>query len=69
MGHPCLAVVVVHVPICTTLYIDARSTGKTRTVTRAEMVAIYTALDKFDTHEWVGIFTPSLAYNPSGTTT
>jgi ribonuclease HI len=28
---------------------------------RAELVAIYTALDKFATHEWVGIFTDSLS--------
>jgi len=28
---------------------------------RAELVAIYTALDKFSTHEWVGIFTDSLS--------
>ena len=28
---------------------------------RAELVAIYTALDKFAAHEWVGIFTDSLS--------
>jgi hypothetical protein len=28
---------------------------------RAELVAIYTALDKFATHEWVGIFKDSLS--------
>ena len=27
---------------------------------RVELVAIYTALDKFTTHKWVGIFTDSL---------
>ena len=28
---------------------------------RGEFVAIYTALDKFATHEWVGVFTDSLS--------
>jgi len=28
---------------------------------RVELVAIYTALDNFATHEWVGIFTYSLS--------
>jgi hypothetical protein len=28
---------------------------------RAELVAMYTALDKFATHEWVGIFADSLS--------
>jgi hypothetical protein len=28
---------------------------------RAELVAIYTALDKLATHEWVGIFTDFLS--------
>ncbi len=37
---------------------------------RAELVAIYTTLDKFATHEWVGIFRDSLSSNmPSGTDT
>jgi hypothetical protein len=33
----------------------------TRTIMRAELVAKYTALYKFTTHEWVGIFTDSLS--------
>ena len=51
----------VHVPTYTTIYIDARVTDKTRTFMRAEQVAIYTVLDKFAAHDWVGIFTDSLS--------
>ena len=48
------------VPTCTTIYIDARGPEETRTIMRGELVAMYTALDKFATQEWVGIFTDSL---------
>ena len=41
----------VHVPTFTTIYIDAGDTDETRTIMRAELVAIYTALDKFAAHE------------------
>ncbi len=51
----------VHVPTCTTIYIDAGGTEEIRTIMRAELVAIYSALDKFATHEWLGIFTDSLS--------
>ena len=51
----------VHVPTCTTICIDAGGTYEIRTIMRAELVGIYTALDKFVTHEWVGIFTDSLS--------
>ena len=60
-GQPRLGVAVVHVPTCTTIYIDAGGTHETRTIMRVEQVAIYTALDKFATREWVGIFTDSLS--------
>ena len=60
-GQPCLGAAVVHVPTCTTIYIDAWGTDETRTITRAELVAIYTALNKFAAHEWVGIFTDSFS--------
>jgi hypothetical protein len=50
-GQPRLGDAMVHVPTCTTIYIDARGTDKTRTIMRAELVAIYTALDKFATHD------------------
>ena len=45
----------VHVPTFTSLYIDAGGAEETRTIMRAELVAIYTALDNFSTHESVGI--------------
>jgi len=59
-GQPRLGAALVHVPTCTTVYIDARGTKETRTIMRAKLMAIYTALDKISTHEWVGIFTDSL---------
>jgi hypothetical protein len=52
---------VVHVPICRFIYIDALGTNETRTIMRAELVAIYISLDNFVTREWVGIFTDSLS--------
>jgi len=52
---------VVHFPTCTTIYIDASGTNETRTIMRAELVAIYKAIDKFAPHEWIGIFTESLS--------
>jgi len=60
-GQPRLGALVVHVPTCTTIYIDAGGTNETRTFMVADLVAIYSALDKFATHEWVGIFTDSLS--------
>jgi len=60
-GQPRLRAAAVHVLTCTTIYIDAGGTYETRTIMRAELVAIYTSLYKFATHEWVGIFTDSLS--------
>jgi ribonuclease HI len=61
-GQPRLGVAMVHVPTCTTIFIHAGGTDETRTtIMRAELVAIYTALDKLAAHEWVGIFTDSLS--------
>ena len=60
-GQPRLGAAVVHVPTCTNLYIDAKGGEETHTIMQVELVAIYTALDKFATHEWVGIFTDSLS--------
>jgi len=60
-GQPRLGAAVIHVPTCTTIYIDAGGTEETRTIMRAKLEAIYTALDNFATHEWVGIFTDSLS--------
>ncbi len=55
----------VHDSTCITICIDAGGTDKTHTIMQAEQVAIYTALDKFVTHEWVGIFTDSLSSLPA----
>ncbi len=49
-----------HIPTCTTIYIDAAGTKETNTIMRAELVAIYTALATFVSHEWIGVFTDSL---------
>ena len=51
----------VHIPTNTTIYIDDAGTEETRTITRAELVAIHTALSTFSTHIWIGIFTYSLS--------
>jgi hypothetical protein len=59
-GQPRLGVAVVHDLTCTSIYIDVGGTYETRTGQRAELMAIYTALNKYATHEWVGIFTDSL---------
>jgi len=58
--HPRLGAAVVHIPTSTTIYIDAAGTKETRTIMRAELVAIHTALTTFVTHDWIGIFTDSL---------
>jgi hypothetical protein len=51
----------VHVPTCTTIYIDAGGSNETRTIMLAERVAIHTDLNTFDAHEWIVIFTDSLS--------
>ncbi len=51
---------VVHIPTSTTIYIDDAGTEETRTIMRAELIAIHTALSTFSTHDWIGIFTDSL---------
>ncbi len=50
-----------HISTNTTIYIDAAGTEEARTIMRAELVAIRTALTTFSTHEWVGIFTDFLS--------
>ncbi len=60
-GYPRLRAAVVHIPISTTIFIDAFGTEETRTIMRAELVAIHTALITFEDHEWIGIFTDSLS--------
>ena len=56
-GNPRLGAAVVRVPTRTILYIDAGGTYETRTIMRAEHVAIHPALDTFAAHEWIDIFT------------
>ena len=50
-GHPRLGASVVHIPTATTIYIDAAGSEETRTIMRAELVAIHTALTTFASHE------------------
>ncbi len=49
----------VYIPSRTTIYIDAAGTKATRTIMRAELVAIHTALTTSAEHEWIGIYTDS----------
>ena len=51
----------VHIPTATIIYIDAAGTEETRTIVRAELVAIHTALATFAALEWIGVFTYSLS--------
>jgi len=60
-GHPRLGAAVVHIPTRTTMYIDATGCEETRTIMRAELVAIHTALSKFEDHPWIGVFADSLS--------
>ena len=59
--QPRLGAAVVHIPTHTTIYIDATGCEETRTIMRAELVAIHTALTRFESHSWLGIFTDSLS--------
>ena len=59
-----------HVPTCTTIYIDAKGTNETRTITRVELVAIYTALTNSPhTNGWGSLRTPPPTYMPYGIAT
>ncbi len=49
-GHPRLGAVVVHISSRTTIYIDAAGCDETRTIMRAELVTIHTALTIFEDH-------------------
>jgi hypothetical protein len=50
-----------HIPIRTNIYIDVAGCEETRTIMRAELVDIHTALSRFEDHSWLGIFTDSLS--------
>ena len=54
-----------HIPTCTTIYIDAAESEETHTIMRAELVAIYTALTRFEDRSWIGVFTDSLSNLPA----
>jgi ribonuclease HI len=60
-GYPMLGAAVVHIPTSTTICIDAVGMEETRTIMRAELIAIHTSLTTFENHEWIGIFTDSLS--------
>ena len=49
--HPRLGAAVVHIPTSTKIYIDVAGTEETRTIMRAEMVAIHTALTTLSNHD------------------
>jgi hypothetical protein len=50
-GHPHLGAAVVHISTAIIIHIDAAGSEETRTIMRAELVAIYTALSTFTSHE------------------
>ena len=52
---------VVHIPTRTTFYIDATECEETRTIMCAELVAIHSALTRFEDHSSLGVFTYSLS--------
>jgi hypothetical protein len=60
-GQPRLGAAMVHIPTNTTIFIDAAGCEETHTIMRAEIVAIHTALARFEDHPWLGIFTDSLS--------
>jgi len=56
-GKPQLGASIIQSPTFITTYIDASGQYETHTITRAELVAIYVALDKYEKDNWIGIFT------------
>jgi hypothetical protein len=61
LGQARLGAAVVYVPTRTTLYIDVSCCDDTRTIMRAERIAIHTALIRFHDHLWLRICTDSLS--------
>jgi hypothetical protein len=59
--QPRLGASVIYIPTNTPIYIDATGIEKTRTILRAELVAMHMALAKLDPHEWIVIFIDSLS--------
>ena len=60
-GHPRLGAAVVYIPTRNTLYINATGCDETRTIMRAELAAIHTALTRCANHSWLGVFIDSLS--------
>ena len=60
-GHPRLGAAVMHIPTGITIYLDAAGSEETRTIMRAELVAIHIALTKVEDLSWLGIFIDSLS--------
>jgi len=50
-SYPRLGAAVVHILTITIIYIDAAGIEETRSIMRAELVAIHTALTTFSTHD------------------
>ena len=51
----------VHITTRTTIYKYAAGTKENRTIMRADLVVIHTALATFAKHDWLGIFTDSMS--------
>ena len=51
IGHFRLEAAAIHIPTNTTIYIHAAGAEETRTIMRAELVAIHRALTTFDAHD------------------
>ena len=60
-GHPRLGAAIKHSPTRTTIYIDTAGSEEIRTIMRAELVAIHTALTRVEDHSWPGVFIDSLS--------
>ena len=59
--HIHLGATVTHILSRTTLYINTAGCDKTRTIMRAELVAIHTALAIFEDHPCIGVFKESMS--------
>ena len=60
-GESRLGAAVIHIPTSTTLHIDASGHEETHTIMRAELVAIYVALDRLNALVDFNLFTNSLS--------
>ena len=60
-GGSRLGAAVIHIPTSTTIHIDASGHEETHTIMRAELVAIYVALDRLNALGDFSLFTDSLS--------